>query len=101
MLDLAALAEFHFLRPWWLVGLPAAAALHFALARRSGAWRQWQGIVAAHLLPHLVVNRGRRHWLAPRHVLALTFALACVALAGPAWQREPPPFVEDRAALVI
>ena len=48
-----------------------------------------------------MVNRGRGHWLAPRHVLALTLALACIALAGPTWQRVRPPFVEDRAPLVI
>ena len=101
MPDLAKFAELHFLRPWWLVGIVAVGLLHFALGRRYGAERQWRSIVAAHLLPHLIVNRGRDHWFAPRHVLALTLALACVALAGPAWQREPPPFVEDRAPLVI
>jgi len=101
MPDSAALAAFHFLRPWWLAGLLAAAALHFALGRQQVEWRRWRAIVAPHLLAHLVVNRGRGHWLAPRHVLALMLALACVALAGPAWQREPPPFVEDRAPLVV
>jgi len=93
MPDIAMLFEFHFLRPWWLVGIAAAVLLHFVLGRRHGADRQWQGIVAAHLLPHLVVNRGRGHWFAPRHMLTLTLALACVALAGPTWQREPPLFV--------
>ena len=101
MPDIGTLAEFHFLRPWWLAGIVAAALLHFALGRRLGAQRQWRGIIAAHLLPHLIVNRGRDPWFAPRSLLALTFALACVALAGPAWQRERPPFVEDRAPLVI
>ena len=101
MPDPAALAAFHFLRPWWLAGLIGAALLHFALGRQQVAWRRWRAIVAPHLLAHLVVNRGRGHWLAPRHVLALMLALACVALAGPAWQREPPPFVEDRAPLVV
>ena len=101
MPDPAALAAFHFLRPWWLAGLLAAGMLHFALGRQQAAWRRWRAIVAPHLLPHLVVNRGRGHWLAPRHLLALMLALACVALAGPTWQREPPPFVEDRAPLVV
>ena len=101
MPDPSALADLHFLRPWWLAGLAAAGLLHFALGRRSGAWRHWHRIVAPHLLQHLVVNRERGHWLAPRHVVALTLALASVGLAGPAWHRESPPFVEDRAPLVI
>ncbi len=101
MPDLATFAEFHFLRPWWLTGIAAAVLLYFVVGRRSGAERQWRGIVAAHLLPHLIVNQGRGHWFAPRSVLALTLAVASVALAGPTWQRERPPFVEDRAPLVI
>jgi Ca-activated chloride channel family protein len=101
MPDPAALADLHFLRPWWLAGIAAVALLHFALGHRADAQRQWRGVVAAHLLAHLVVNRGRGRWLAPRHLLALTLLLAFLALAGPAWQREPPPFVEDRAPLVI
>ena len=94
-------AAFHWLRPWWLAGLVAVPILHWALGRRYHAQRQWRGLVAAHLLAHLIVNRGRGGWLAPRHALAATLALACVALAGPAWERERPPFVEDRAPLVI
>jgi hypothetical protein len=95
---------FHFLRPAWLVLLPLAWLLHHLLARRHSAEHAWRGIIAAHLLPHLVVNRtpGWRQRLAePRLALTLLLALAGLALAGPSWQREAPPFVEDRAPLVI
>lgn len=95
---------FHFLRPAWLLLLPLAWLLHHLLARRHSAEHAWRGIIAAHLLPHLVVNRtpGWRQRLAePRLALTLLLALAGLALAGPSWQREAPPFVEDRAPLVI
>ena len=95
---------FHFLRPAWLVLLPLAWLWHHLLARRHRAEHAWRGIIAAHLLPHLVVNRtpGWRQRLAePRVALTLLLALAGLALAGPSWQREAPPFVEDRAPLVI
>lgn len=103
--ELASIAgAFHFLRPAWLVLLPLAWLLHHLLARRHSAEHAWRGIIAAHLLPHLVVNRspGWRQRLAePRLALTLLLALAGLALAGPSWQREAPPFVEDRAPLVI
>jgi Ca-activated chloride channel family protein len=103
--ELASLAgAFHFLRPAWLLLLPLAWLLHHLLARRHSAEHAWRGIIAGHLLPHLVVNRtpGWRQRLAePRLALTLLLALAGLALAGPSWQREAPPFVEDRAPLVI
>ena len=101
MPDLAQVTQIHFLRPWWLAGILAAALLHLALRRRYRAERQWRDIVAPHLLAHLVVHPARNAWLSPRHLLAATLCLACIALAGPAWERERPPFVEDRAPLVI
>jgi len=62
---------------------------------------QWGGVIAPHLLRHLIVTP-RGHWrLRPVWLVAGGLALAIVALAGPTWQRELPPFVEDKAPLMI
>ncbi|WP_158791720.1 VWA domain-containing protein [Granulicella sp. L60] len=37
----------------------------------------------------------------PIHMICLLIALGAIALAGPTWRREQPPFTEDKAPLVI
>ncbi|MBK7685748.1 MAG: VWA domain-containing protein [Rhodocyclaceae bacterium] len=97
----ADMTEFHFLRPLWLLMLPLALAFYWALLERHSAERIWRGVIAPHLLSHLTLNRARGWRLEPRLTMALALAFAGIALAGPTWQREPPPFVEDRAPLII
>ena len=94
-------AEFHFLRPLWLFMVPAAMAFYWALLERHSAERIWRGVIAPHLLTHLTLNRARGWRLEPRMTMASALVLAGIGLAGPTWQREPPPFVEDRAPLII
>ena len=93
--------DFHFLRPWWLAVVPAALLLFVALGLRHRAARQWRGLVEPRLLAHLTIKPAHRRRPGPRAALCVALTLAGVAMAGPSWQREPPPFVEDRAPLVI
>ena len=94
-------ADFHFLRPEWLwLALPAALVV-FLLQRREDPVRPFRAVVAPHLLPHLLVGIRRGFSVQPVHLLAVFLAAATLALAGPTWQREAPPFAQDKAALVI
>ncbi|WP_420996900.1 VWA domain-containing protein [Cupriavidus sp. 30B13] len=94
-------AAFHFLRPAWLLLVPAAAAIAFAWHRLSDPRRRWQGVIAPHLLARLIVDNGRAWRLRPVHGACVALALTGLAAAGPAWEREPPPFTEDKAPLVV
>lgn len=94
--------SFHFIRPWWLLALIPIALILFALVRQKDSRRAWRGVVADHLMPFLVsdsssVNKGLR----PHLILGAILTLVSIALAGPAWNREPAPFADDTAALVI
>ncbi|WP_440225429.1 VWA domain-containing protein [Dokdonella sp. MW10] len=96
-----ALADFHFLRPLWLIALAGLPLLAFAWRRARTASVAWRGVVDAHLLPHLVdrdaVTRGSRGaWIAVAVWTVTTFALA-----GPAWEREALPLYRNEAARVI
>ncbi|OUS09419.1 hypothetical protein A9Q89_12955 [Gammaproteobacteria bacterium 53_120_T64] len=96
-----AIAEFHWLRPWWFVALLPGIALALLLARRSASNSNWQGVIAPELLPYLVeqgggAQRQRLHWW-----LLVPWLCACLALAGPSWHKIPLPIHKQQTPLVI
>ena len=98
---MSAFADFHFLRPLWLLLLLAVPA--FWLLRRrgradAGAWRD---VIDAHLLPHLMERIDAGSGRAGIALAVLLWTLACTALAGPAWEREPMPLYHNQAARVL
>ncbi|MCA1406327.1 VWA domain-containing protein [Ensifer sp. IC3342] len=95
------IADFHFLRPWWLLALLAAPLLVRLIGRRTDIHSRWKGMIAPHLLDHLLIDRGGSHRFRPVHLTAALIAVAAIAAAGPTWERERPPFVEDTAPLAI
>ena len=95
------IADFHFLRPEWLWGVAAAFLLFWAVSRREDLRARWGSIIAPHLLEHLIVGRRDYRRVRPVHLTAALMALSSIALAGPTWERERPPFVEDKAPLAI
>lgn len=95
------IAQFHFLRPLWLLVLLPTLALLLVFAWRDDVRRRWQGTIAAHLLDALVVERRRSLRIQPVHLTVAMLALGAVALAGPTWRQELPPFLEEKAPLAI
>ncbi|KAA0969080.1 VWA domain-containing protein [Aureimonas fodinaquatilis] len=95
------MADFHFLRPWWLLALFGPPAFIWLASHAGDIRNQWKGLIAPHLLNRLVVEPPKRRRMLPAWCMAAVLALAAVGLAGPAWHREPPPFVSDTASLVI
>jgi Ca-activated chloride channel family protein len=92
---------FHLLRPWWLLATLPAVCLIWALHRREEESRGPGRLIAPHLRTHLIVGQDRRSRLRPGTVLPVVWALAIVALAGPAWRIEPSPFGSEQAPLVV
>ena len=93
--------DFHFLRPVWLIGAAVAALFWWLLSRREDVREHWRGVIAPHLLEHLVVDPRRGHRLRPVHLTMASIVMGSIAAAGPTWERERPPFVDDRAPLAI
>ncbi len=95
------LADFHWLRPAWLLVIPAIIVVAVMLARRQLGAGNWREIIDPALMPHVLSRtpgRGRDHrwWL-----LGLAGVVAAAALAGPAWQRIDTPVFRAEQALVI
>jgi len=99
--DLATMAaQFHFMRPAWLLLLLPLAVLVYL------RWQQDETSSAHQLLPkHLreVLLIGDSGWKKqlPLKLLSAGFVAAIVVCAGPSWQKIPSPFGEDKASLVV
>ncbi|RWC30883.1 MAG: VWA domain-containing protein [Mesorhizobium sp.] len=95
------IADFHFLRPWWLLAILAVPALIWLVSRREDVRSRWRDMIAPKLLDHLVVESGGARRFRPVHVVGAAIALGTIATAGPTFDRERPPFVDDKAALAV
>lgn len=97
----AAAIPFHLLRPLWLLALIPLAVMFVVLLRRQSMSAQWGGVIAPHLLSHLIVRPQQGRHINPLYLVGLAMLLGIIALSGPTWRRELPPFVEDKAPLMI
>ena len=97
----AAAYSFHLLRPLWLLALVPVAAVMALVLWRQSINAQWGGVIARHLLTNLIVRPQRKWSIDPIYLIAAGMTLAIFALSGPTWKRELPPFVEDKAPLMI
>jgi len=95
------LADFHFIRPEWLLLVPAVVALAVLLAKRQLGAGHWREVIDPVLMPYVLSRtpgRGVDHrwWL-----LGLAGIVAAVAMAGPAWQRIDQPVFRAEQAIVV
>lgn len=95
-----ALAQFHFIRPWWLCALAVLPWLLWQASRRSRGLQALARLIDAELLPQLLQGQAARQRL-PLGLLALAWLLAVLALAGPTWSRVEQPLYARRAAQVV
>ena len=93
--------ELHLLRPLWLWALVPAVLLWFGLWRLQDQAAAWKRFIDPHLLEHLIVGTRKRRLLRPVHLGLVLWILCALALAGPTWEREPSPFADDTAGLVV
>ena len=95
-------AEFHFLRPLWLLAIPVALALLYWLTRRRLDAGGWRAVIDERLRPYVLDDRGGTGGSrAPFWLAAGIAVLASVALAGPAWERQKQELYRGGDALVV
>lgn len=101
MTEWVIIAQIHLIRPGWLLAFIPALLILWLLWSQDSVARQLSRIVSPHLLQHLLIRPQGRARIRPIYLLGVGVILMVVALAGPAWQREPLPFAEDEAPLVL
>lgn len=95
------LANFHFLRPLALLLLLAAPLFWLAWRSSRADTGAWRAAVDAHLLPHLIERVDGGPARSGIVLAAALWTLACIALAGPAWERQPMPVYRNQSARVL
>jgi Ca-activated chloride channel family protein len=94
-------ADFHWLRPEWLLAIPLVVLVTVMLGRGRLGAGNWRDVIDPALMPFVLSRapgRGTdvRWWL-----LGLGAVLAAIALAGPAWERIEQPVFRAEQALVV
>ncbi|MFT5447966.1 MAG: Ca-activated chloride channel family protein [Gammaproteobacteria bacterium] len=82
-------ADFHFIRPWWLLALVLAVLLVVLLCKRRAAGTGWDGLITSSIMQRLMVGRDEKRARTPIVLLGFAWLLAVIALAGPTWERQP------------
>jgi len=95
------LAEFHFIRPYWLLAVIPYLAILVLMLRNKLAQGNWSALCDAALLPYLLQQKPAKQSRWPVTAGAIAALLVIVALAGPTWERLPSPVFRNDSALVI
>jgi Ca-activated chloride channel family protein len=97
------MADFHFLRPLWLLLLLTLPVLYLALKRKSFGDSGWSGLIPEPFLSPVIRRYGgaaeKRGSLFVPAVSAVV--ILAIALAGPAWREAPTPLKKPGDSLVI
>ena len=95
------LAEFHFIRPYWLLAIIPYVVIVVLMLRNKLSQGNWSAVCDAELLPYLLQEKAVNQSRWPLTTGAFAALLVIIALAGPTWQRLPSPVFRNESALVI
>jgi Ca-activated chloride channel family protein len=95
------LAEFHFIRPYWLLAIIPTIVIVVLMLRNKLRLGNWSAVCDAELLPYLLQEKALNQSRWPLTTGAVAALLVIIALAGPTWQRLPSPVFRNESALVI
>ncbi|MBT5053014.1 MAG: VWA domain-containing protein, partial [Gammaproteobacteria bacterium] len=95
------IANFHFIRPEWLLALIPAVMIAVLLFRRYERSSAWADTIDHELMPFLLVQPPKKPSVNPLPILLLAWVLSILAAAGPTTEKIPQPILEREDALVI
>lgn len=91
----------HFIRPEWLLALVPLAVVLWLLARQHQSHSAWNRYIAPHLAK-MLVTQGAKKSRRPLHLLAFSWLIATLALAGPALNKQSlPVFATEQGRVLV
>lgn len=91
----------HFIRPEWLLALVPLALALLSLWRQHESHSAWNRYIAPHLAK-ILVTKGNKTSRRPLHLLAFTWLIATLALAGPAVNKQSlPVFAAEQGRVLV
>ena len=98
-INLEMLQQFHFIRPEWLWGLPLFVLLWLVL-RNQPAGQQWSSHIPKEMLAALQIGTTKQSnaW---KWSLLILWLGVIIAAAGPSWDKQDSPTVQNQKALVL
>lgn len=96
-----SLADFHFIRPYWLLVLIPTIVAILLLLKNKLDQGNWSNVCDAALLPYVLQEKPVHQSRWGLSAGAFSCLLVIIALAGPTWERLPSPVFRNDAALVI
>lgn len=95
------LADFHFIRGYYLLFLIPIAALWWFIRPKPSSLSKSPAGIAPHLAAALQLGADQTRRLHPIDFAMVIASLVTLAAAGPTWSRAPNPLIADTAPLVI
>ncbi|ASK69793.1 hypothetical protein CF168_13495 [Shewanella bicestrii] len=91
----------HFIRPEWLLAPLPLAIILWALWRQHQSNSAWNRYIAPHLAK-ILVTEGTQKSRRPLYILAFTWVIATLALAGPALNKQTlPVFAAEQGRVLV
>ncbi|TRX57387.1 vWA domain-containing protein [Thalassomonas sp. M1454] len=95
------MADFHFLRPLWLLAIIALIYLIWQLKKLRIASSAWHKVIPKHLTSMLLSNEENKKPIS-LIIPSIIGLLIIVAMAGPTWQKIPQPVFEvERGSVIV
>ena len=93
------ISQFHFIRPWLLLAMPALILVWF-MAKELLKNNHWENVISKEMLAALQIdqNKASSRW---RWLLLIAWVVAVISIAGPTWEKTPLPTLQNQKALVI
>ncbi len=95
------LAQFHFIRPLWLLALIPLGLLIRIIILQKLQSRNWESICDRNLLPYILIGNASGSRRLQLILISICGLLAVFAVAGPVWEKLPQPVFRTQSALVI